>query len=202
MKKVILILFALFLVSFCFANGRCEKLKREIMKNPNVSEVLRLGQYDKWNQEIYWADICLKNGGFLALREFDRNLSGDLLGIEYIGKNLDGKIEYEFAGGYIITKNPYHQTAMNDFRCNAISALFNKTITTVNDIIDNYEEIYELAEVLANETPENRSKRRNLIKTQDDSTFIDKIGNFETEEFWGQVFAKRMEEEYNSMFSQ
>ncbi|NLK45872.1 MAG: hypothetical protein GX297_04370 [Treponema sp.] len=39
MKKTVLILFSLFLTAFCFANGkaeRCEQLKLEIMKNPNV----------------------------------------------------------------------------------------------------------------------------------------------------------------------
>ena len=199
MKKAILILVSLFLALSCFANGRCKKLEKEILKNPNVAEVLRLGQYDKWTQEIYWADIRLKNGGFLALREFDRNLSGDLLGIEYIGKNLDGKIEYEFAGGYIITKNPYHETAMNDLRCRAISALFTKTITTVNDIIDNYDEIYALAESLAKETPEERYIR---MKIQwKDSDFTEKLGNFDDGKVYGQIFAKRREEEYNSMFA-
>ena len=98
MKKVILILVSLFLVSFCYANGRCEKLEKEILKNPNVIEV-KVGQYDKWTQEIYWADIYLKNGGYLELTEFNRYLSGKQLGVEKIGRNPDGTPEYEFLLG-------------------------------------------------------------------------------------------------------
>ncbi|MBR3814480.1 MAG: hypothetical protein IKK38_11485, partial [Spirochaetaceae bacterium] len=63
MKKILLILISLSFVISCFANGRCEKLEKEILKNPNVIEV-KVGQYDKWTQEIYFADIYLKNGGY------------------------------------------------------------------------------------------------------------------------------------------
>ncbi len=187
MKKAILILVSLFLVSFCYANGRCEKLKREIMKNPNVSKVLRLGQYDKWTQEIYWANIRLKNGGFLQLTEFDRNLTGDRLCIEFIGRHPDGRPEYEFICG------------MDGINCYALSALFNKDICTVNDIINSYDEIYKLAEALAKESPEERSVRMKMKRT--DSDFTEKIGNFDDGKFYGRIFAKRREEEYNSMFA-
>ncbi|MBP5794140.1 MAG: hypothetical protein J6W46_10955, partial [Spirochaetaceae bacterium] len=86
MKKVILILVSLFLTVFCSANGRCEKLEKEILKNPNVIEV-GVGQHDKWTQEIYFADIYLKNGGYLEITEFNRYLSGKQLGVEKIGRN-------------------------------------------------------------------------------------------------------------------
>lgn len=183
MKKVILILVSLFLTVFCFANGRCEKLEKEILKNPNVIEV-KVGQYDKWSQEIYFADINLTNGGFLTVCEFGRDLSGKRLYVEYIGRNPAGKIEYEFICG------------MDGINCRAMSALFNKNISSVDDIINNYDELYKLAEALAQETPEERSLRIRMKKS-----FIDKHGNYDTCEYWGVIFAKRMEEEYSSMFA-
>ena len=38
--------------------------------------------------------------------------------------------------------------------CIELSGLLNKEIHNVNDIINNYDEIYKLAEALAKETPE------------------------------------------------
>ena len=85
MKKVLICFILLSAtVTACFANGRCEKLEKEILKNPTVQEV-KVAQYDKWSQEIYFADIYLKNGGFLTVCEFERDLSGKRLYVEYIG---------------------------------------------------------------------------------------------------------------------
>ena len=199
MKKVILILVSLSLAVSCFANGRCEKLKREIMKNPNVSEVLRLGQYDKWTQEIYFADIYLKNGGYLELTEFNRYLSGKQLGVEKIGRNPDGTPEYEFLLGSYVEKKPdkegyIHGYRMNAVKTEALSLVLKKDINNVGDIINNYDEIYALAEKLAKETPEERTNRRKDGKIQDDPNFSDTFGNFESDKCWGQVFAR----EYSS----
>lgn len=203
MKKSLL--FLLFTI-FCFANGRCEKLEREIMKNSNVLEV-NVGQYDKWSSEIYYANITLTNNRYIRLVEFNRNLSGNRLGIEYIGKDTDGNIEYEFAYGNYTTKIPDKKTGliysgrMNDFRTEALSLILNKEICTVNEIINNYDEIYSLTERLAEESPEDRTKRLKTGKIQDSPSFSNIFGNFENDECWGQVFATTIKNpDYYDMF--
>ena len=199
MKKILLIISSLSLAVFCFANGefeRCEQLKQEIMKNPNVSYVANIFQYDTRSQDLFGADIYLKNGGYLSLIEFDRNLSGKGLSINYIGKDSNGTIEYTFAFCWHEMKIPdkyglnsaYMDGYIKSFQ---LSCFLNKEISTINDIINNYNEIYALAEALAKETPEERSKRRTRHKSDDDTMFSDKLGNFETDEYWGQVFVKR-----------
>ncbi|MBR4823978.1 MAG: hypothetical protein IKZ86_04205 [Spirochaetaceae bacterium] len=182
MKKVILILVSLFLVSFCFANGRCEKLEKEILKNPNVIEV-GVGQHDKWTQEIYFAYITLTNDRYIKLVEFDRYLSGERLCIECLGNNPEKKFEYEFIR----------------IDCIALSALFNKNISTVNDIINNYDEIYKLAATLAKETPEERTQRKNMKCT--DSGYTDRLGNYKSDKRCGYVFARYINEPFESMFA-
>ena len=174
MKKLTALFAFLFLTAFCFANGRCDQLEKEIMKNPNVLEV-KVGQHDKWSKEIYFADIDLKNGGYLCLEEFDRYLSGNTLCTHYIGKNAEGKFEYEFTG-------------WSGINCRALTGLFNKEIRNVNDIINNYDEIYKLAAELAKETPEERTKRMKMERSDPD--FTEKLGNFDTGKSYGRVFAQ------------
>ncbi len=171
----------MFLNSMAFANGRCDRLEREIMKNSNVSKVTVV-QYDKWTQEIYYADIYLKNDGYLLVDEFDRYLSGDNINVLYIGRDAEGKIEYEFVDFGI--------------NCRALTGLFNKEIRNVNDIINNYDEIYKLAAELAKETPEERTKRMKMERTDPD--FTEKLGNFDTGKSYGRVFARK----YQSMFEE
>ncbi len=198
MKKILLILISLSFVISCFPNGRCEKLEKEILKNPNVIEV-KVGQYDKWTQEIYFADIYLKNGGYLELTEFNRYLSGKQLGVEKIGRNPDGTPEYEFLYGSYTTKIPdkegyIHSYRMNAVKTEALSLVLKKDINNVGDIINNYDEIYALAEKLAKETPEERTNRRKDGKIQDDPNFSTTFGNFESDKCWGQAFSR----EYSS----
>ncbi|MCQ2595823.1 MAG: hypothetical protein MJ196_11235, partial [Treponemataceae bacterium] len=59
----------------------------------------------------------------------------------------------------------------------------------VNDIINNYDEIYKLAEALAKETPEERTKRMKMERTDPD--FTEKLGNFDNGKYWGCVFARK-----------
>ena len=211
MRKLILVLFSLSLTVFCFANGRCEKLEKEILKNPNVIEV-KVGQYDKWTQEIYFADIYLKNGGYLEITEFNRYLSGKQLGVEKIGRNSDGTPEYEFLLGSYTTKIPdkegyIHSYRMNAVKTEALSLVLKKDINNVGDIINNYDEIYALAEKLAKETPEERTNRRKYGKIQDDPNFSSTFGNFESDKCWGQVFSREYSSErtydkyFDSMFA-
>ena len=175
MKKLTALFTFLFLTAFCFANGRCDRLEREIMKNSNVFKVTVV-QYDKWTQEIYYADIYLKNDGYLLVDEFDRYLSGNNLNVLYIGRDAEGKIEYEFVG-------------FRGVDCIELSGLLNKEIRNVNDIINNYDEIYKLAEALAKETPEERTKRMKMERTDPD--FTEKLGNFDNGKYWGCVFARK-----------
>ena len=174
MKKLTALFAFLFLATFCYANGRCDRLEREIMKNSNVSKVTVV-QYDKWTQEIYFTDIYLKNDGYLLVDEFDRYLSGDNINVLYIGRDAEGKIEYEFVDFGI--------------NCRALSGLLNREIRNVNDIINNYDEIYKLAAELAKETPEERTKRMKMERTDPD--FTEKLGNFDTGKYWGCVFARK-----------
>lgn len=195
MKKVILILVSLFLTVFCSANGRCEKLEKEILKNPNVQDV-EVVQYDKRTQEIYFADIYLKNGGYLFLTEFTRNLTGDRLSVGYIGKNPDRTYEYEFLYGSYTTKKTDESDSirsyrMNAVRANALSIVLKKDIRNVDDFINNYDEIYILAETLAKETPKERTKRRKDGEIQDDPNFSATFGNFESDKCWGQIFVSK-----------
>ncbi|NLF84095.1 MAG: hypothetical protein GX568_08965 [Candidatus Gastranaerophilales bacterium] len=204
MKKIILIIIPLLLANFCFANGRCEILERKILKNPNVSEVL-VGKHDKWFQEIYWTRIHLKNGGYLRLIEFDRYLSGNRLGIEYIGINPDEIPEYEFVYGHYIEKIPdkkgyIHSYRMNAVRTDALSLLLKKEIHNVHDIINNYDEIYVLAETLAKETPEERTKRRKDGKIQDDPNFLNVYGNFESDKCWGKFLHENIQRITGDLF--
>ncbi len=211
MRKLILVLFSLSLTVFCFANGRCEKLEKEILKNPNVIEV-KVGQYDKWTQEIYFADIYLKNGGYLEITEFNRYLSGKQLGVEKIGRNSDGTPEYEFLLGRYVEKKPdkngfIYTYRMNAVKTEALSLVLKKDINNVDDIINNYDEIYALAEKLAKETPEERTNRRKDGKIQDDPNFSTTFGNFESDKCWGQVFSREYSSErtydkyFDSMFA-
>ncbi|MBP5603032.1 MAG: hypothetical protein J6X78_09950 [Treponema sp.] len=211
MRKLILVLFSLSLTVFCFANGRCEKLEKEILKNPNVIEV-KVGQYDKWTQEIYFADIYLKNGGYLEITEFNRYLSGKQLGVEKIGRNSDGTPEYEFLLGRYVEKKPdkngfIYTYRMDAVKTEALSLVLKKDINNVGDIINNYDEIYILAEKLAKETPEERTNRRKDGEIQDDSNFSSTFGNFESDKCWGQVFSREYSSErtydkyFDSMFA-
>ena len=212
MRKLILVLFSLSLTVFCFANGRCEKLEKEILKNPNVIEV-GVGQHDKWTQEIYFAYITLTNDRYIKLVEFDRYLSGEYLSIESIGKKNADKIpEYEFVYGSYTTKIPdkegyIHSYRMNAVKTEALSLVLKKDINNVDDIINNYDEIYALAEKLAKETPEERTNRRKDGKIQDDPNFSTTFGNFESDKCWGQVFSREYSSErtydkyFDSMFA-
>lgn len=195
MKKILLILISLSFVISCFPNGRCEKLKKEILKNPNVQEV-KTGQYDKWSQEIYFADIYLRNGGYLLITEFSRNLTGNWLSVKCLGRNTDGTSEYEFLCGNYTTKETDESDSIKSYsmsavRADALSIVLKKEIHTVVDIINNYDEIYILAETLAKETPEERTNRRKDGKIQDDPNFSTTFGNFESDKCWGQIFARK-----------
>ena len=68
--------------------------------------------------------------------------------------------------------------------------MLKKKIATVDDIVNNYNEIYELAETLARETPEERTNRRNDREIQNNENFSNVLGNFENDEYWGQVFVQ------------
>ena len=174
MKKLTSLFAFLLLTAFCFANGRCDQLEKEIMNNPNVLEV-KVGQHDKWSKEIYFAHIYLEDGGYLLIKEFDRYLSGDNIYIDKIGRNTEGEIEYKFVG-------------WGGVNCRALTGLFNKEIRNVNDIINNYDEIYKLAAELAKETPEERTKRMKMERSDPD--FTEKLGNFDTGKSYGRVFAQ------------
>ena len=117
MKKLTALFAFLFLTAFCFANGRCDQLEKEIMKNPNVLEA-KVGQYDKRSQNIYGADIYLKNGGYLFVSEFDQNLSGNRLGVLYIGKTPDGTVKFYVACCY------HKMKVLDEFGKNNIKSRF------------------------------------------------------------------------------
>lgn len=195
MKKILLILISLSFVISCFPNGRCEKLEKEILKNPNVQEV-KVGQYDKWSQEIYFADIYLRNGGYLLITEFGRNLTGNWLSVKCLGRNPDGTSEYEFLCGNYTTKETDESDSIKSYsmsavRADALSIVLKKEIHTVVDIINNYDEIYILAETLAKETPEERTRRRKNGEIQYNPNFSSILGNFESDKCWGQIFARK-----------
>ena len=193
MRKLILVLFSLSLTVFCFANGRCEKLEKEILKNPNVLSV-DVGQIDKWTEEIYFAHIILSNGILLEVREFNRDLSGKMISVERIG---DCEFPYCTYAMKVPDKHglnsAYLYTSIKTFQ---LSCLLKKKIITVDDIINNSDEIYAFAEMLSRESPEERTIRRNLGTTQNDPNFTGKLGNFETDEYWGQVFARAYSEDF------
>ena len=190
MKKVIFsVLFLCFSV-FCFALGvheEYEKIEKKIMENPQVVSVFVSGMYGDFGPP-YYADIVLTGDRTLHIVKFDKTLSGEWIGIDRIG-------EYEFGLNSYIKKKLNEKGTIDGYlmanvKAEALSIMLSKEICTVDNIINNYDEIYSLAETLAKETREERSKRRKLGEIQDDPNFSNLIGNFESDECWGQVFAR------------
>ena len=80
---------------------------------------------------------------------------------------------------------------MDAVKTEALSVVLKKDINNVGDIINNYDEIYILAETLAKETPKERTKRRKDGEIQDDPNFSATFGNFESDKCWGQIFVSK-----------
>ena len=201
MKKGAFVILFLSLFGLSFALGIHDTesfgiIEEKIMENPKVSWVKVRGM--NGDSYPFTCMIKLVDGGSLSLTEFDKNLSGVNLRIYLID-------EYEFVYGQYIEKIPddkgiLHGYRMNEIRTDVLSIVLNKKIRTVNDIINNYNEIYTLAETLSKETPEERTKRRKVDKIQNDPNFINELGNFENDECWGQIFVRHKSEAYESMF--
>ena len=190
MKKAIFgVIFLCFSV-FCFALGvheEYEKIEKKIMENPQVVSVIVSGMGGNFGPP-YYADIVLTGDRTLHIVKFDKTLSGEWIGIDRIG-------EYEFGLNSYIKKKLNEKGTIDGYlmanvKAEALSIMLSKEICTVDNIINNYDEIYSLAETLAKETREERSKRRKLGEIQDDPNFSNLIGNFESDKCWGQVFAR------------
>lgn len=190
MKRLLFIPMFLCFSVFCFALGvheEYEKIEKKIMENPQVVSVFVSGMYGDFGPP-YYADIVLTGDRTLHIVKFDKTLSGEWIGIDRIG-------EYEFGLNSYIKKKLNEKGAIDGYlmanvKAEALSIMLSKEICTVDNIINNYDEIYSLAETLAKETQEERSKRRKLGEIQDDPGFSKIFGNFESDECWGQVFAR------------
>lgn len=190
MKRLLFIPMFLWFSVFCFALGvheEYEKIEKKIMENPQVVSVIVSGMGGNFGPP-YYADIVLTGDRTLRIVEFDKTLSGEWIGIDRIG-------EYEFGQNSYIKKKLNEKGTIDGYlmvnvKAEALSIMLSKEICTVDNIINNYDEIYSLTEILAKETPEERSKRRKLGEIQDDPNFSNLIGNFESDECWGQVFAR------------
>ena len=188
MKQITLFLIFSCFSFICFANGIYEKMEIMIMKNNNVISAFVDGMNGDFGPP-YYANVVLAENKVLHIVNFDKTLSGEWLGLEKIG-------EYEFVYGSYTIKTPdnegyIHSYRMNAVKTEALSLVLKKDINNVNDIINNYEEIYALAETLAKESPEERTKRRKNGKIQDDPNFSSILGNFESDKCWGQVFVRK-----------
>lgn len=195
MKKLILLIAFLSLTTFCFTLGiqeEYEKMEKEIMENPQVVSVSVSGMDGEFGPP-YYADIVLTSDRTLHIVEFDKTLSGDWMSISKIGN-------FEFGGGRYIKKIPNEKGLLDSYsmyeaHADILSIMLKKEILTIDDIINNYNEIQVLAEKLSKETAEERTRRRKLGKIQDDPNFLDKFGNFENDKCWGQVFAREYSKE-------
>ena len=74
----------------------------------------------------------------------------------------------------------------------ALSKLLQMPFESIDDYINNYKEINGLLEKLSFETKLERTKRRDLLYT--DEEFFDYFGNFETDEVYGMLFARPITE--------
>lgn len=191
MKRLLFIPMFLCFSVFCFALGvheEYEKIEKKIMENPQVVSVIVSGMGGNFGPP-YYADIVLTGDRTLRIVEFDKTLSGERIGIDRIGI-------YEFGLGRYIKKIPdedgiIHGYRVNEIRANVLSLILEKDIFSIDDIINNYDEIHAFTEKLAKETPEERSNRRILgVLIQNDPGFSKIFGNFESDECWGQVFAR------------
>lgn len=196
MKKTFLVIILVLVTGICYADfwdSTVDWLERKIMENPNV---VGARVFKKFGEDSYNCEIGLGLGRSVVVFYANRNLSGEQLSVVGIGDQRWqlGKRGYCFEPCiWFDKKNGKHgeKGCHSAFGVPAfvLSAVLGKEIKTVDDVVNNYDEICNIAETLSKETPEERSARLIHNEEEKNSDFTNHLGNFETDEIWGQLFA-------------
>ncbi|MBO4438423.1 MAG: hypothetical protein J5798_03660 [Spirochaetaceae bacterium] len=195
MKKVLICLILLSAtVTACFASGNKEeqkKLENMFYENPNVESVKMRqdgkADYGSFLKPTFHVEIALKNGGFFSANYCDTIDMNKELEVELIGEY---NVSFLYRSKKIEDKERIISMGVNAYI--AGSNFLNLPINTIDDFIDYYDTIYNIVKELSKETFEERKARRHMH--YQDSDFLKHYGNYETEDYWGYIFAKQKDE--------
>lgn len=196
MKKLVLSFLFILSIFYCFAGGKKEKeqqlneikarMEARILENPNVESVkLYYLEHKDFAWEIF---IILKNGGRICIESCTENdlLNNNICNIGMIGQY--------FTWDWLFFKETDKRVDFLSYKLIAYSALLNIPLNSIDDYINNYEKLLELVEKIAVQTPQDRSKRSNMFYK--DSDFFNYAGNFETDEYYGMLFSKKLKDDF------
>ena len=197
MKQLIIFVFLFFAINFCFAFGDKEReaeieqeqciMAEHLKKNPNVKEV-DFTHHDKLYSNQWIVNISLKNDGCIKIMYCS------------VEQFFNGHIPIWQVGEFELWNRTFLKEGVQDnkYLCPtlepklALSKLLQLPFESIDDYINNYEEINVLLEKLSFETKLERTQRRDMQYTDDE--FIDYFGNFETDEVYGMLFARPITE--------
>ena len=180
-KNFFYIFIVLFVNSYVFASGRLEErtqLRKCLSSNDNIYSFY-LEHHEGFSDNRWYLEIYLLNGGYLEIDSFTAS------------SFLNGYIWPDRVGNYSVFGSAVLKET-GEITSNAFSILLNKKIETIDDYINNYDEILELVKKIALQTPEERSIRAAMKYT--DSDFLEYIGNFESDDEYGTIYAKKPNE--------
>ncbi len=194
MKKAVLSILCFCYSIICFAVGIKEEqkiLENMLYANPNIASVKMTQDgktdYGSYIKPTFSVEITLKNGGYFVANYCDTIDLNEELEVESIG-------EYDVAFLYrskkIEDKERIIRMGVNAYIAGSI--FLNLPINTIDEFIDNYDIIYSTVKELSKETFEERKVRRHMHYL--DSDFLKYYGNYETEDYWGYIFAKQKDD--------
>ena len=196
MKKLVLIFIFVLSIFYCFAGAKKEKeqqlneikarMEARILENPNVESVkLHYLEHKDFAWEIF---IILKNNGRICIESCTEN--------DLVNNNICniGMIGQYFTWDWLFFKESARRVDFLSYKLIAYSALLNIPLNSIDDYINNYEKLLELVEKIAEQTPQDRSKRSNMYYK--DSDFFNYAGNFETDEYYGMLFSKKLKDNF------